>query len=239
MFKIPKVHYVDERGIIEEPYDSAEDMLEKKGFVIKVKEMYKWKNLPLAKVIFCDCQRFAKLIRKNPGDIRLLAEYYNRIPGHKVNRFAANQEEKVLFRKMLYTNAARVPQDDDYVVWKNSYISPLFPRDSIGSLIRDLKKRKHGMESPRLSIPNSAEPGHVDASSSSGGRSVSSEHSAGFSDPFQGSASHRDQECAFCHSKTGTLKRCLGCKKVFYCGKMCQKKHWKKHKTDCKSNRKL
>ena len=31
--KIAKVHYADERGIIEEPYDSAEDMLKKKGFV--------------------------------------------------------------------------------------------------------------------------------------------------------------------------------------------------------------
>ena len=34
---------------------------------------------------------------------------------------------------MMYTNAARVPQDDHYVVWKNSYISPLFPRESIKS----------------------------------------------------------------------------------------------------------
>ena len=42
-------------------------------------------------------------------------------------------QEKVLFRKMMYTNAARVPQDDHYVVWKNSYISPLFPQESIKS----------------------------------------------------------------------------------------------------------
>ena len=107
------------------------------------------------------------------------------------------------------------------------------------SAIAGLGKRKHGMESPLLSALTSAKPGHMDASSLSRGRSAPSEHSAGFSDPFQGSASHRDQECAFCHSKRETLKRCLGCKKVFYCGKMCQKKHWKKHKTDCKSNRKL
>ena len=29
---------------------------------------------------------------------------------------------------MMYTNAARVPQDGGYAVWKNSYISLLFPR---------------------------------------------------------------------------------------------------------------
>ena len=92
------------------------------------------------------------------------------------------------------------------------------------------------MESPLLS---SAEPGHMDESSSFEGRSVSSEHSAGFLDPFQGLASHMDQECAFCHSKSGTLKRCLGCKNVLYCGKTCQKEHWKKHKTECRGNRKL
>ena len=90
--KIPKVHYVDERGIIEEPYDSAEDMLKKKGFVIKVEKLFKWKNLPLAKVFFCDCQRFADLIRKNPGNTQLLAEYFNRIFLHKVNRLVAGQE---------------------------------------------------------------------------------------------------------------------------------------------------
>ncbi|RMX52214.1 hypothetical protein pdam_00019209 [Pocillopora damicornis] len=228
---IAKVHYVDERGIIEEPYDSAEDMLKKKGFVIKVEKLFKWKNLPLAKVFFCDCQRFADLIRKNPGNTQLLAEYFNRIFLHKVNRLVAGQEEKVLFRKMMYTNAARVPQDGGYAVWKNSYISLLFPRESIKSMAAAL-----AMEGPLLS---SAEPGHMDESSSLEGRSVSSEHSAGFLDPFQGLASHMDQECAFYHSKSGNLKRCLGCKNVLYCGKTCQKEHWKKHKTECRGNRKL
>ena len=90
--KIPKVHYVDERGIIEEPYDSAEDMLKKKGFVIKVEKLFKWKNLPVAKVFFCNCQRFADLIRRNPGNTQLLAEYCNRISLHKVNRLVAGQE---------------------------------------------------------------------------------------------------------------------------------------------------
>ena len=95
------------------------------------------------------------------------------------------------------------------------------------------------MESPLLSALSSAESGHMDESSSLEGRPVSSEHSASFLDPFQGLASHVDQECAFCHSKSGTLKRYLGCKKVLYCGKTCQKEHWKKHKTECRGNRKL
>ena len=90
--KIPKVHYVDERGIIEEPYDSAEDMLKKKGFVVKVEKLFKWKNLPVAKVFFCNCQQFADLIRRNPGNTQLLAEYRNRISLHKVNRLVAGQE---------------------------------------------------------------------------------------------------------------------------------------------------
>ena len=90
--KIPKVHYVDERGIVQEPYGSAEDMLKKKGFVIKVEKLFKWKNLPVAKAFFCDCQQFADLIRKNQGNTQLLAEYCNRIFLHKVNRLVAGQE---------------------------------------------------------------------------------------------------------------------------------------------------
>ena len=90
--KIPKVHYVDERGIIEEPYDSAEDMLKKKGFVIKVEKLFKWKNLPVAKVFFCDCLQFADLIRKNPGNTQLLAEHFNPVFLHRVNRLIADQE---------------------------------------------------------------------------------------------------------------------------------------------------
>ena len=46
----------------------------------------------------------------------------------------------------------------------------------------------------------------------------------------------REPECAFCHSKAGTLKRCMGCKKVFYCGKECQTQHWKEHRPDCQMN---
>ena len=52
-------------------------------------------------------------------------------------------------------------------------------------------------------------------------------------DPPRWAAPLREPECAFCHSKTGTLKRCSGCKRVFYCSKKCQKSHWKEHKPEC------
>lgn len=39
------------------------------------------------------------------------------------------QQEKSLIRKMLYTNAARVPQERESDVWKNSFITLMFPRE--------------------------------------------------------------------------------------------------------------
>ena len=38
--------------------------------------------------------------------------------------------------------------------------------------------------------------------------------------------------CENCGKKKVQL-RCTGCKKVFYCGKECQKKKWKNHKLNC------
>lgn len=54
--------------------------------------------------------------------------------------------------------------------------------------------------------------------------------------PRQWAPPLREPECAFCHSKTEDLKRCFGCKKVFYCGKQCQKQHWKEHKPHCQND---
>ena len=42
----------------------------------------------------------------------------------------------------MYTNAARVPQDGGYAVWKNSYISLLFPRESIKSMAGKLPSER-------------------------------------------------------------------------------------------------
>ena len=54
--------------------------------------------------------------------------------------------------------------------------------------------------------------------------------------PRQWDPSLKEPECAFCHSKAKDLKRCFGCKKVFYCGKQCQTQHWKEHRPDCQND---
>ena len=61
--KTPTLHCIDERGIVEEPYQTPDNMSRKKGFVIVVQQLYKWKYSPVAKVLFCDCQRFADMLR--------------------------------------------------------------------------------------------------------------------------------------------------------------------------------
>lgn len=40
------------------------------------------------------------------------------------------------------------------------------------------------------------------------------------------------QQCECCGHK-GTLKKCSGCKKVYYCDATCQRSHWKTHKSNC------
>ena len=57
------IYCIDERGVIEQPYQTPDDMANKKGFVVKVQKIYKWKNLPVAKVIFFDCQQFSEKFR--------------------------------------------------------------------------------------------------------------------------------------------------------------------------------
>jgi len=46
-----------------------------------------------------------------------------------------------------------------------------------------------------------------------------------------------DGSCAGCGAGTGrdgeALLRCSGCKRKQYCGRECQKQHWKKHKSHC------
>ena len=52
--------------------------------------------------------------------------------------------------------------------------------------------------------------------------------------PPQGTASVKVPKCAFCQIHKSDLKRCLGCEKVSYCGRICQKQHWKVHKPECR-----
>ena len=40
--------------------------------------------------------------------------------------------------------------------------------------------------------------------------------------------------CSACGKKSNTLKKCNGCKCVWYCDKKCQNKHRKEHKKECK-----
>ncbi len=40
--------------------------------------------------------------------------------------------------------------------------------------------------------------------------------------------------CDGCGSMKEPLKRCGGCKQVYYCSRACQQKAWKDHKTECK-----
>ena len=39
--------------------------------------------------------------------------------------------------------------------------------------------------------------------------------------------------CAVCQGRAEL--KCMACKAVFYCSRACQKRHWKKHKFECKS----
>ena len=41
-------------------------------------------------------------------------------------------------------------------------------------------------------------------------------------------------ECSYCGTKSSKLKKCTRCKRTSYCGRQCQTKHWKKHKSVCK-----
>lgn len=86
------IQCVEERGIIEEPYQTPDDIMRKKGFIILVQNVYKWNNLPVAKVVFSDCQRYAAMLRKNPTDSRLLEAYFNRTVLHLVQRIPADQQ---------------------------------------------------------------------------------------------------------------------------------------------------
>ena len=43
----------------------------------------------------------------------------------------------------------------------------------------------------------------------------------------------RMKQCAVCGSREGKVKRCAGCRSVYYCGRSCQKAAWPTHKNFC------
>ena len=45
--------------------------------------------------------------------------------------------------------------------------------------------------------------------------------------------------CSACGEKSNTLKKCNGCKCVWYCDKECQNKHRKEHKKECRPIKKI
>ncbi|XP_068748432.1 uncharacterized protein [Montipora capricornis] len=123
------IYCIDERGVIEKPYQTPDDMAAKKGFVVKVQEIYKWKKLPVAKVLFHDCQRFAERFCNVQSAEKTMIAFMSVAWFSRVERIVADQQEKTLLRKLLYTNAARVPQSNDSDLWKSSFLAPLFPRE--------------------------------------------------------------------------------------------------------------
>lgn len=45
--------------------------------------------------------------------------------------------------------------------------------------------------------------------------------------------------CANCQQNNASLQLCGGCRRAYYCGKVCQCTHWAVHKKGCKSERSL
>ena len=88
------IHCIDERGIVEEPYLTTESLTRKKGFVIVVQELYKWKYLPVAKVLFCDCQRFADMLRNKSEStqMELMRSFLSVTWPRDVDRIFADQQ---------------------------------------------------------------------------------------------------------------------------------------------------
>ena len=87
-----KIYCIDELGVIEEHYQTPDTMAKKKGFVIKVQEMYKWKNVPVAKVLFYDCQRFADKLRDHATAAQTMKSFFSVTWFNAVQRIVADQQ---------------------------------------------------------------------------------------------------------------------------------------------------
>ena len=76
-------------------------MSRKKGFVIVVQQLYKWKYLPVAKVLFCDCQRFADMLRNKSAraQMELMRSFWSATWLHVVDRIVADQPVSLVQRR--------------------------------------------------------------------------------------------------------------------------------------------
>ena len=69
-------------------------MSRKKGFVIVVQQLYKWRYLPVAKVLFCDCERFADMLRNKSEatQMELMRSFWAATWLHLVDRIVADPQ---------------------------------------------------------------------------------------------------------------------------------------------------
>ena len=86
------IYCIDERDVIEQPYQTPDDMANKKGFVVKVQKIYKWKNLPVAKVLFFDCQQFSEKFREVLTAEETMRAFLSQARFTRVERILASEQ---------------------------------------------------------------------------------------------------------------------------------------------------
>ena len=133
-WKTPKIYCIEEPETIKEPYQTPDDLAKKRGFILKVLGLYKWKNIPVAKVIFYDCEKYAHQIRDERTGSRVVSSFSSVTWLNKVERILANQQvgcgmrfltltcTRFLTRNSLYCIGLRLAQ---YLSFSfNIYFSP-------------------------------------------------------------------------------------------------------------------
>ena len=96
--QLPIIHCVEEREVVLSPYQTPQDISQKKGLVIKVHELYKWKHLPFAKVLFYDCERFGNSLLGHPNapeSVRIASTFFSVALFHGVHRIATDMKASV------------------------------------------------------------------------------------------------------------------------------------------------
>lgn len=91
-WKTPKIYCIEELETIKEPYQTPADLAKKRGFILKVLGLYKWKNVPVAKVIFYDCEKYAHQIHDEGTGSRVMSSFWSVTWLNKVERIFANQQ---------------------------------------------------------------------------------------------------------------------------------------------------